>query len=135
MPLTNAYKRITEDEARRCCVVTDPRRDDNPIIYATQYFLTYTGYSESEILGRNCRFLQGPDTDPDDIAAIRQAVDACRGLTIDILNYRKDGTPFWNRLRMRVTFKDGEPDSFIGVQNPIPADEVRRGPVWEVLRD
>lgn len=134
MSLSRAYGRITDDEARRCCLVTDPRQADNPIVYATQFFLTYTGYSESEILGRNCRFMQGPETDPADVAAIHKAVSECRGITIDILNYRKDGTPFWNRLRIRATFKDGKPDSFIGVQNPIAEAEVRRGPVWELPR-
>ncbi len=131
MSLSKAINRITDQEARRCCLVTDPGQHDNPIVYATEFFLTYTGYSESEILGRNCRFMQGPETDPEDIAALRQAVTECRGMTIDILNYRKDGTPFWNRLRIRATFKDGKADSFIGVQNPIPKSEVRRGPFWD----
>jgi PAS domain S-box-containing protein len=79
-------------------LITDPRRDDNPIIFANDSFLKLTGYTRAEVTGRNCRFLQGPLTDPNAIAAIRERTNAGRDINIDILNYRKDGSTFWNAL-------------------------------------
>ena len=79
-------------------VVTDPRLPDNPIVFANNAFCRLTGYARDEILGRNCRFLQGAETDPATVAAIRAAVAAPRSIEIDIRNHRKTGEPFWNRL-------------------------------------
>jgi PAS domain S-box-containing protein len=78
--------------------ITDPRQPDNPIVFANQAFHDLTGYSREEIIGRNCRFLQGPATDPATSKTIRQAIAAERAISIDILNYRKDGTTYWNAL-------------------------------------
>jgi len=83
---------------RMSMLITDPRRPDNPIVFANDAFLRLTGYERAEIMGRNCRFLQGPDTDRDDIARVREAVSAANDISIDLLNYRKDGTQFWNAL-------------------------------------
>ena len=79
-------------------IVTDVNRADNPIIFANDAFLSLTGYTREEVNGRNCRFLQGPDTDPNTVADIRRSVDALQDINCDILNYKKDGTPFWNSL-------------------------------------
>ena len=79
-------------------VVTDPRKADNPIIFANDAFCRLTGYTRDEVLGRNCRFLQGPETDPAAVAAIGAAVRAARSIEIEIRNHRKTGEPFWNRL-------------------------------------
>jgi PAS domain S-box-containing protein len=79
-------------------VITDPRRADNPIIFANDAFLRLTGYTREEVSGRNCRFLQGPDTERSTVRAIREAIDAGRDIKTDILNYRKDGSAFWNAL-------------------------------------
>jgi PAS domain S-box-containing protein len=79
-------------------LITDPRQADNPIIFCNQAFMTLTGYSADELIGRNCRLLQGPDTDPDAVSRLRDAVAAAEDVALDILNYRKDGTPFWNAL-------------------------------------
>ena len=79
-------------------IVTDIKRPDNPIIFANDAFLQLTGYSREEVNGRNCRFLQGPDTDPDAVSQIRDAVAELRDISIDVLNYKKDGTAFWNAL-------------------------------------
>jgi PAS domain S-box-containing protein len=79
-------------------VVTDPRLADNPIIFANEAFCRLTGYTRGEILGRNCRFLQGPGTDRVAVDAIRDAVREERSIEIEIRNYRKTGEPFWNRL-------------------------------------
>ncbi|NAZ38151.1 PAS domain-containing protein [Rubellimicrobium sp. CFH 75288] len=80
-------------------IITDPRQPDNPIVFANDAFLKLTGYSRDEVIGRNCRFLQGPDTDRSAVAAIRRAIEEERDqFRCDILNYRKDGTTFWNSL-------------------------------------
>jgi PAS domain S-box-containing protein len=79
-------------------VITNPRLADNPIVFVNDAFCRLTGYSRTEILGRNCRFLQGPETDPAALAAIRIAVKEVRSLEIELRNHRKTGEPFWNRL-------------------------------------
>ncbi len=78
--------------------VTDPHRPDNPIIFVNKAFRDMTGYSDEELLGTNCRFLQGPDTDPETVASVREAIGAEREISTEILNYRKDGSTFWNAL-------------------------------------
>ena len=79
-------------------IITDPRQPDNPMVFANDAFCRLTGYERHEILGRNCRFLQGPETDRDAVARVRGAVRAATSIEIDLRNHRKDGTPFWNRL-------------------------------------
>ena len=79
-------------------IITDPRQDDNPIIYVNDAFCRMTGFSRGECLGRNCRFLQGPDTDPAAVARIRAAIAEGRSVSVELLNYRKGGSPFWNAL-------------------------------------
>lgn len=79
-------------------IVTDPRQPDNPIVFSNDAFLKLTGYSRAECLGRNCRFLQGPDTDLTAVGKVREAVRQNRDISIDLLNYRKDGTTFWTAL-------------------------------------
>ncbi|MHC2107225.1 PAS domain-containing protein [Methylobacterium sp. CM6246] len=81
-------------------VITNPRLPDNPIVFVNDSFCRLTGYTRDEIVGQNCRFLQGPATDPADVARLREAIAAPRAIEIDIRNYRKDGTSFWNRLLM-----------------------------------
>jgi len=71
-------------------IITDPRQDDNPIIFSNRAFSELTGYSQQELVGRNCRLLQGPQTDPAAVDAIRDSVSSGRDLSIDILNYRKE---------------------------------------------
>jgi PAS domain S-box-containing protein len=83
---------------RMAMIITDPRQDDNPIVFANDAFLALTGYERHEVLGRNCRFLQGEHTDREDIAKVRRAIDARHDISVDLLNYRKDGTTFWNAL-------------------------------------
>ena len=81
-------------------VITDPAQTDNPIVFCNEAFQTLTGYARNEIIGRNCRFLQGPDTDPDAVRRLAEAIAAGDNIDIDILNYRKDGSTFWNALYM-----------------------------------
>lgn len=88
------------ERTRQAMVVTDPRLPDNPIVFANRAFLALTGYEAGEVLGRNCRFLQGPETDPAAVAKVRAAVAERREVEVALLNYRKDGTTFWNALRL-----------------------------------
>lgn len=79
-------------------VLSDPRLPDNPIVYASPGFFVLTGYTQDQVLGRNCRFLQGPGTDPRSVDIIRKAVASGADATTCILNYKADGTPFWNQF-------------------------------------
>jgi PAS domain S-box-containing protein len=90
-------------------VVTDPRQPDNPIVFANGAFLDLTGYQQEDVLGRNCRFLQGPQTDRPTVDEVRNAIAEERAVAVDILNYKKDGTPFWNALFLGPIFdQDGK---------------------------
>lgn len=98
-------------------VIADARAIDLPIIYANAAFCDLTGYDLLEILGRNCRFLQGPETDPESVIMIRQAIANATPIAIDLLNYRKDGTAFWNALSMApVMGVDGKPQYYFSCQ-------------------
>ncbi len=102
--------------------IADARRKDQPIIYANAAFERLSGYSPDFVLGRNCRFLQGPETDPQTRETIRRAVRSAEPCTVEILNYRKDGTSFWNRLSITpVRDERGEVTHFIGVQSDVTA--------------
>lgn len=79
-------------------ILTDPNQDDNPIVFANKAFMDLTGYEEDEILGRNCRFLQGAQTDRETVREIRDCVEAREAISVEILNYRRDGSPFWNAV-------------------------------------
>ncbi len=83
-------------------VVADPNQEDCPIVYCNQAFCDLTGYDLEEILGRNCRFLQGPDTDPEVVRRIAQSLASRDDVREEILNYRKDGTHFWNALQINA---------------------------------
>jgi PAS domain S-box-containing protein len=125
---------LSEEEREKSVLITDPSRPDNPIIYVSEAFESQTGYPPEEVMGRNCRFLQGPETDPKAAYAIREALAAQTEITIDILNYRKEGTEFWNRLRIRPLFdENGRLLYYVGAQNPIPVDEVRAKPIEAVF--
>ena len=85
-------------------IVTNPNLPDNPIIFANQAFLQTSGYNKEEMLGKNCRFLQGPGTDPRAIDDIRRAIAERTDLSVEVLNYRKDGSTFWNALYISPIF-------------------------------
>lgn len=101
-------------------LITNPAHPDNPILYANPAFLRITGYELDEVIGQNCRFLQGPDTDRQVVAQIRQAIQEQREVTATLLNYRKDGHPFWNELKIAPVFSEtGELLYFVGIQTDI----------------
>ena len=103
-------------------MITDPNQPDCPIIYASPACTVLTGYNSQEVLGRNCRFLQGKDTDPAAVAQLREAIRAGKPCTVELLNYRKDGTPFWNELSIApVRDEAGRLMHFIGVQADVTA--------------
>lgn len=111
---------LESDERSMSFVISNPWCADNPMIYVSEEFEAQTGYTPEEALGQNCRFLQGPDTNPKAVEAIRAALAARTAFTIEILNYRKSGEPFVNQLRIRPLFDNaGELLYFVGVQNPI----------------
>ena len=85
-------------------ILTDPRQDDNPIVFANKAFLDLTGYEEKEVLGRNCRFLQGPRTDQEHVRELREAVEGGHAVSLEILNYKRNGTPFWNAVFIGPVF-------------------------------
>jgi len=103
--------------AQQNFVVTDPSLPDNPIVYASQGFLNLTGYTLDQILGRNCRFLQGPETDPKAVERIRNAIEQGTDMSVCLLNYRVDGTTFWNQFFI-AALRDasGNVTNFVGVQ-------------------
>ncbi|MBT8132442.1 MAG: PAS domain-containing protein [Gammaproteobacteria bacterium] len=111
---------LERDEIEMSVVFSDPSLPDNPMVFVSDEFETHTGYSPSEAIGRNCRFLQGPETNPHAVEAIRQGLNAQTRFTIDLLNYRKDGSMFLNRLRIRPIFDgDGALMYYAGAQNPV----------------
>ena len=107
---------------RAAVTLSDPRLPDQPLIYVNAAFTAITGYTAQEVVGRNCRFLQGPQTDRAVVAQIRAAIAAGESLSVELLNYRKDGTPFWNEVALSpVRTAGGEVHTFIGLQHDITA--------------
>nr|AML79225.1 putative LOV domain-containing protein [Johnsonia pubescens] len=96
---------------------TDPSLPDMPIVYASDAFLSLTGYSRHEILGRNCRFLSGPGTDTKALQQIKSSIQEERACAVRLLNYRKDESSFWNLLYISpVRNATGKIAFFVGVQ-------------------
>ncbi|KQM23849.1 histidine kinase [Sphingomonas sp. Leaf11] len=98
-------------------VVSDPNLPDTPIVACNQAFIDLTGYAEHEILGRNCRFLRGPDTEEAATEELRAAVRERRATLVEVLNYKKDGTPFRNAVMLAPIFaEDGSLQYMLGSQ-------------------
>ncbi len=115
------------DEAPVGVILTDPNKPDNPIVYANKKFQEITGYNQKEILGRNCRFLQGPNTNQETVKEIRKSIDNEEVVSVDILNYRRDESQFWNRLTIApVKNDDSELINFIGFQEDITQKKHRQ---------
>ncbi len=120
------------DVAAEGITIADMRLPEQPLIYINEGFERLTGYSANSMLGKNCRFLQGKDTDPATVQKIRDALRAGEECTVEILNYSKNREPFWNRLSLTpVLDPDGEVTHFIGVQSNI----TERKNVEEALRE
>lgn len=113
------------ERTRMPIVVTDARQPDLPIVLANEAFLDLTGYAAEEVIGRNCRFLQGEGTSRTTVAEIRAAVAQHRDITIEILNYRKDGNSFWNQLHISA-LRDGDGEVVYYFASQIDVTELRR---------
>lgn len=112
------YRQI--DPSSQSISLVDVRRPDRPIIYVNRGFEHLTGYSREESIGRNCRFLQGPGTDRNVVERIRHATRHGEDLIVDLLNYRKNGSQFWNRLSLKpVRNAAGDLTHIIGIQSDI----------------
>ena len=112
-------------------IVTDPNKPDNPIVFANPAFMNMTGYDWHELVGHNCRLLQGPDTDRDTVAEVRRAIEQRRETSVEILNYKKNGASFWNALFISPVFDaDGRLIYFFASQ----LDVTRRRDAEEGLR-
>ncbi|AWN49798.1 histidine kinase [Methylobacterium terrae] len=116
-------------------LITDPSQPDNPIIFANAAFTKLTGYARAEILGRNCRFLQGPETSRDDVAKIRDAVERREAIEIELLNHKKNGERFWNRLLISPVFdEDGTLTYFFASQFDVTLEREHLHNLGEALR-
>lgn len=119
------------ETTRMPMTVTDPHLPDNPIVFANRAFLEMTGYSADEIIGNNCRFLQGPETDRSSIDDVRESIENRREFATEVLNYRKDGSSFWNALFVSPVFDEsGRLVYFFGSQ----LDVSRRRDAEDALR-
>lgn len=122
-------------------VVTNPRKPDNPIEIVNEAFVVLTGYRESEIIGRNCRFLSGGETETAVREQMRNAIHHARPVLVDVLNYRKDGSPFRNGVMIAPLFDgEGELDYFLGSQvdlerNDAAALSVRQARATTLVRE
>ena len=115
-----ALKDRALDAAAEGITIADARLPDRPLIYVNEGFERLTGYRREEILGRNCRLLQGPNPDQNVVDEIRRALAAERECMVEIRNYRQDGRPFWNRLSITPVRDDsGTVTHFIGVQSDV----------------
>lgn len=110
-------------------VLSDPSLPDNPIVYASEGFCRMTGYKRQDVLGRNCRFLQGPGTDQAAVDLIRQGIAEGRDISVCLLNYKADGKAFWNQFFLAaLKDADGQVVNYVGVQcevNTIPVLEIK----------
>jgi len=114
------------DEAPVGITITDPDLPDNPMVYVNDRFVEVTGYDRDDAVGVNCRFLQGKDTDEEPVSRLREAIDAEEPESVELLNYRKDGTPFWNRVSVApILDGDGSVSEWVGFQEDITAFKER----------
>ncbi len=108
------------DEASVGIQITDPSEEDNPLTYVNRGFEEMTGYTREEALGENPRFLQGGDSESETVAELREAIDAEKDVSVELENYRADGTPYWSRLSITpVHGDDGEVKNYIGIGQDI----------------
>lgn len=120
MILNDELLKKTLDSAHVGVTVTDPSLHDNPIVYANHGFLEMTGYSIEDIIGKNCRFLQGEKTDPETVLKIKDAIYRNQSVLVEIFNYRKNGSAFWNELHIEPVYVESEQKTyFIGIQKNV----------------
>jgi PAS domain S-box-containing protein len=124
------------DYTRVGVVITDPSLPDNPIIYTNQAFLNLTGYDEEDVIVRNCRFLQGEATNGETVREVRKAIQQKKPISIEIQNYRKDGSMFWNELAIDPVYsKENQKWYFVGIQKDITVQENYKQLLEEALKE
>lgn len=134
-----ALQKRAMDATSEGIVVSDASLPDLPIVYVNRAFEEITQYTSDEALGRNCRFLQGPDTDSNTVAEIRQAIQTGRATSVEILNYRKDGRTFWNLLSITpIRDQAGQITHLVGVQRDVTerrliAEQMRQSQKMEAI--
>lgn len=116
------------DELPDSFTITDPSISGHPIVFASRGFLKMSGFSREEIIGRNGRMFQGPRTNRRTVMEIREAIREERTIEVSLLNYKKDGTPFWMLFKMSPVFgkEDGRVTHFVAVQVPIVSQKHMR---------
>ena len=107
-------------------LLTDPRQEDHPIVWVNDHFCRFTGYSREEVIGRNCRFLQGPDRHQPQRISLREHIRAGEPASAILRNYKKDGTLFYNELYVSPVYEQGDLVYFVGVQHDVTAREEAR---------
>ena len=125
----NAMKSVAEllSKSQRSFCITNHNLPDLPIIYASPLFLDLTGYSAEEAVGRNCRFLQGRETNRNDVMRIREAIKAGNECHVALLNYRKNGSKFWNSIHLSpMKAGNGEVLLYVGIQVEITAEKAQQ---------
>ena len=116
----NEFIKAAIDRVGAGVVITDPEQEDNPMIYCNQGFKDLTGYESEEILGRNCRFLQGEETTQAAVKKLKKGIDDQEVTYVEIKNYKKDGTPFWNELQIFPVYVEQMGQVyFVGVQKDV----------------
>ncbi len=121
------------DDANVPITLADPSQSDEPLVYVNDAFEEMTGYPPEETLGRNCLFLQGEDTDPEKTAALRDAIDNEEPLSVELRNYRQDGTEFWNRLTVTPIYDDdGQLVRYLGTQEDVTEQNERERQLTEL---
>ena len=121
------------DKARVGITLADASQTDNPLVYVNQGFEEITGYDASSVIGDNCRFLQGEQTDSTAVATLREHINNHEPVVVELVNYRKDGTPFWNQVRITPVEDDaGNVTHFLGIQADI-TEQKRWEKLFEVL--
>lgn len=124
------YRKEIEDELRlkdramasaeEGISIADARQDDEPLIYVNDGFVEMTGYDRDEVIGRNCRFLQGPETSEEKVDKIRKAIDDGEPITVELRNYTKGGDPFWNQLSITPVFDNNDVlTHYVGIQKDV----------------
>jgi PAS domain S-box-containing protein len=121
----------TDERVRESLLIADAYVPGFPILYASANFEILTGYTQEEVRGRSCRFLQGPDTDPEAVRVMGRTLAERKSVTVDVLNYAKSGEPIWLRVHLYpMLTRDDRLVAYVGTQRSIRPDEVRPAHQW-----
>jgi PAS domain S-box-containing protein len=131
--IVNVLSKAVEN-TREGITITDATKPGHPLIYINAGFTRITGYNIAESLGRNCRFLQGPGTDPMAVQQLRDALQSGTAVQVELLNYTKEGKPFWNKLTLTPVMENSRITHFIGIQEDITAAKERQALLQQIAR-